>query len=104
MDLDIKRVLAAKPGAPEDVALAQLTTTWGDAILSDASNVPCEYPRPRLRRDAWTCLNGWWDYAITESGLAQELWKTARPPKAWDGRILVPFSPEATSEGCCPTT
>lgn len=99
MDLDIKRVLAAKPGAPEDVELAPLTTTWGDAIRNDPASVPSEYPRPRLRRDAWTCLNGWWDYAIVESGSAKDLWKTSRPPKEWDGCILVPFSPEAALSG-----
>ncbi|MDO4806766.1 MAG: glycoside hydrolase family 2 TIM barrel-domain containing protein [Coriobacteriales bacterium] len=99
MDLDIKRVLAAKPGEPEDVELTPLTTTWGDAILADPSKVPSEYPRPRMRRKEWTCLNGWWDYAITQSSSAKNLWQSARPPQEWDGRILVPFSPEAPLSG-----
>lgn len=95
MDLDIKRVLAAKPGEPEDVELTPHTTTWGDAILADSAKAPSEYPRPRMQRGNWTCLNGWWDYAIVESTSAQDSWKVAQPPAEWDGRILVPFSPEA---------
>ncbi len=97
MDLDIKRVLAAKPGEPEQVELNRLTTEWGERLNPEA--VLQEYPRPRLRRTAWTCLNGWWDYAIVESSDARTHWKDARPPKVWDGKILVPFSPEAALSG-----
>ena len=25
-----------------------------------------EYPRPQMRRENWTNLNGWWEYAFTE--------------------------------------
>jgi beta-galactosidase/beta-glucuronidase len=49
-----------------------------------------EYPRPQLRRSGFTVLNGWWDYAITPVGAA---------PAGWDGRILVPFSPETAASG-----
>ena len=49
-----------------------------------------EYPRPQLRRKQYTVLNGWWDYAITPAG---------EDPSAWEGRILVPFSPEAELSG-----
>lgn len=49
-----------------------------------------EYPRPQLERAEWLNLCGEWDYAITA---------TARPPQTWDGRILVPFSPEAPASG-----
>ena len=97
MDLDIKRVLAAKPGEPERVELNRLTTEWGERLDPDA--VLQEYPRPRLRRSAWTCLNGWWDYAIVESSDARTNWQTALPPKVWDGKIVVPFSPEAALSG-----
>ncbi len=97
MDLDIKRVLAARPGEPEKVELNQLTTVWGESL--DAFRVLAEHPRPLLERAKWTCLNGWWEYAIVESSMASELWKTARAPKVWDGRILVPFSPEAVLSG-----
>ena len=97
MDLDLKRVLAARPGETEKVELNRLITPWGEQL--DENNVLPEYPRPRLRREQWTNLNGWWDYAIVESSSAQELWSMSRPPKVWDGKILVPFSPEATLSG-----
>ncbi len=97
MDLDIKRVLAARPGEVERVELAKLTTVWGERLDCDA--VLQEHPRPRLEREDWVCLNGWWDYAIVESSDASSLWKAARPPRVWDGRILVPFSPEAALSG-----
>ena len=43
-----------------------------------------EYPRPAMRRDSYENLNGLWKYAITQ---------TAEYPAAWDGSILVPYSP-----------
>lgn len=49
-----------------------------------------EYPRPQLVRGSYENLNGFWDYAIT---------KTDARPDTWDGRILVPFSPEAELSG-----
>lgn len=97
MDLDIKRVLAARPGEPEKVELNKLMTVWGEDLTPE--NVWREYPRPRMQRSEWTCLNGLWEYAIVESTLAEELWPHARPPKVWDGQILVPFSPEAALSG-----
>ncbi len=93
MDLDIKRVLAARPDPPEGVRLAPLMTEWGERV--DEEHVLPEYPRPQMRRERWTCLNGLWDYAIVESSDARELWRMARAPRTWDGSILVPFSPES---------
>ena len=49
-----------------------------------------EYPRPAMRRDSYECLNGPWQYAFT---------KAAQFPTAWDGSILVPYSPEAKASG-----
>ena len=49
-----------------------------------------EYPRPAMRRDSYECLNGSWQYAFT---------KAAQFPTAWDGSILVPYSPEAKASG-----
>ena len=97
MDLDIKRVLAARPGEPEKITLSPLTTPWGEQL--DEQEVLQEYPRPRLERTNWTCLNGLWQYAIVESSEASTLWRTAQPPEVWDGEILVPFSPEASLSG-----
>ncbi|MEE8825845.1 MAG: sugar-binding domain-containing protein [Eubacteriales bacterium] len=60
--------------------MEKLCTAWtiGDVPLP-------EYPRPQLMRDNYVILNGLWDYAITG---------TKERPIAYDGRILVPYSPE----------
>lgn len=49
-----------------------------------------EYPRPQMRRDSYQNLNGLWQYAMTSS---------ADRPTQWDGKILVPYSPEAPASG-----
>ena len=49
-----------------------------------------EYPRPQLERDSYICLNGYWDYAIK---------KEETLPEVYDGKILVPFSPETEKNG-----
>ena len=49
-----------------------------------------DYPRPGMQRDSFICLNGIWDYAMTQS---------TEFPEEYDGRILVPFSPEALLSG-----
>ena len=49
-----------------------------------------EYPRPALRRDSFLNLNGSWSYAITADEAL---------PHAWDGEILVPYSPETAASG-----
>lgn len=49
-----------------------------------------EYPRPQLIRDSYLCLNGEWEYAIR---------KEDKIPDVFDGKILVPFSPEMEKSG-----
>lgn len=49
-----------------------------------------EYPRPQLKRDSYLCLNGEWEYAIR---------KDENIPDVFDGKILVPYSPETTASG-----
>ena len=49
-----------------------------------------EYPRPQLKRDSYICLNGYWDYAIR--GIEAI-------PDEYDGKILVPYSPETEKSG-----
>ena len=67
-----------------------LLTPWGEAL--DPENILPEYPRPQLVRGNWRNLNGSWDYAITSA-------RETGTPQSWDGRILVPFSPEAPLSG-----
>ena len=65
-----------------------MLTPWGETL--DQTAVLQEYPRPQLVRESYYNLNGRWDYAITASD---------EMPGAWDGEILVPFSPEAPLSG-----
>ena len=61
-----------------------MLTRWGETL--DKQQVLQEYPRPQLVRESFYNLNGLCDYALTASDAC---------PGAWDGQILVPFSPEA---------
>ncbi|GAB3141920.1 glycoside hydrolase family 2 TIM barrel-domain containing protein [Micromonospora sonneratiae] len=67
-----------------------LLTPWGETL--DPDNVLPEYPRPQLVRDSYLNLNGRWAYAITTASSEDE-------PAAYDGEILVPFSPESVLSG-----
>lgn len=68
--------------------MKQLYTKWGRKI--DPEHVLQEYPRPLLVRENYTNLNGYWEYAFTEK---------FREPEKYEGRILVPFSPESALSG-----
>ena len=112
--LDFIRVLKSAKAHERD-ELIPLTTPWGEAL--DPERVLPEHPRPALQRAGYTMLNGWWDYAIVPAPRrsntpetndasaplpASEAIKTisqAAQPHAWDGHILVPFSPEAPLSG-----
>ena len=56
-----------------------------------------EYPRPQLRREDWTCLNGQWEFALdlSGSGIEREFWKNGAYPQT----ITVPFCPESKRSG-----
>ena len=43
-----------------------LPTPWTEEALKAEIPLP-EYPRPQMRRENWTNLNGWWEYAFTET-------------------------------------
>lgn len=66
----------------------QLFTTWGKNL--DTNSPLPEYPRPQMVRDSYLNMNGYWDYAINYE---------VKPPQQYDGKILVPFSPEAFLSG-----
>ena len=68
--------------------MKQLYTRWAKEL--DCDHVLQEYPRPLLQRNSYINLNGYWDYAITEK---------FRKPGTYDGKILVPFSPESVLSG-----
>lgn len=98
MNLDqLKTALPRKAAAYRSDA--KLYTRWGKALetaLNEGKKpaeeiVLPEYPRPQLvRKNCHVSLNGWWEYAITSS---------AGKPKEFEGRILVPFSPETALSG-----
>ena len=101
--LDIRRVLASAPQKHKAEKLNPLTTVWGEEC--DPLDVLSEYPRPRMRRDNVLSLNGMWDYAIvplngtSDAKVLREALMQARMPLRWDGKITVPFSPEASLSG-----
>jgi hypothetical protein len=66
--------------------LKPLYTRWGAAL--DKACPLNDYPRPQLKRDNWLCLNGVWEYAISD-----------KRPEKYDGEIIVPFSPESLLSG-----
>lgn len=53
-----------------------------------------DFPRPQMRRKAWVCLNGEWDFAINASAD----WRVP-DDVVWDRKINVPFSPETKASG-----
>lgn len=72
----------------KDIRYNQLYTEWGSELNAD--KVLTEYPRPQLKRSKYTILNGYWNYSITKDNV--------KPPH-YDGKILVPFSPESILSG-----
>lgn len=97
MDLDIRRVIKSIPKDHGPEELARLMTPWGEALAEDA--IERSHPRPLLARSSWESLDGWWDYAIVKAHDAGQAWRDAEPPETFEGRIRVPFSPEAALSG-----
>ncbi|HOO28191.1 MAG TPA: glycoside hydrolase family 2, partial [Lachnospiraceae bacterium] len=71
--------------------MKQLMTYWGGQL--NQKHVLEEYPRPLMQRNSYVNLNGLWDYAFTPDK-SKDL-----SAIGWEGRILVPFSPEAYLSG-----
>ena len=72
-----------------DDTLIQLTTTWGEML--DKEHIWQEYPRPQMQREHFQMLHGEWDYAIVP--------QSEKYSFESQGKILVPFSPEAYLSG-----
>lgn len=66
-----------------------IKTRWASEAVCD---MPLsEYPRPQMERDNWYCLNGRFDYAVTQD--------STQWVEKYDGKILVPFSIESPLSG-----
>lgn len=89
---DFRRALKSALQTHPDDELVPLSTPWGEALDEDA--VLQEYPRPQLRRESYANLNGWWECTIR----ADQHEGDEEDP-VYSGRILVPFSPEASLSG-----
>ncbi|SPE60477.1 Glycoside hydrolase family 2 sugar binding [Verrucomicrobia bacterium] len=70
-------------------AAGPLRTRWAAEV--SPTNAHPEYPRPQMKREEWSNLNGLWDLAITA--------KEATQPQAFPVRILVPFPVESALSG-----
>mgnify|MGYP000807829787 FL=1 len=78
--------------------MKQLYTKWGEELKKQMQEeTSCvahtEYPRPSMIRSSYGNLNGWWDYTIKKQKADDGI------PGAYDGKIFVPFSPEAELSG-----
>ena len=71
--------------------MSELKSRWYKSINRECPLA--EYPRPQLERKDWLCLNGEYDYAVTD--------ENAVKPERFDGKILVPFSIESSASGVC---
>ena len=67
--------------------MIQLTSRCGKQV--DVKNPLPEYLRPNMVRDSFFNLNGEWDYGINQQQDVTE----------YDGKIIVPFSPETALSG-----
>ena len=72
-------------------AVQDLYTVDGEVLRDTPDAIPWqEYPRPQMVRDSYLNLNGWWEFAVTDS---DEL------PTDYPERIRVPFCPESLLSG-----
>ena len=67
-----------------------MLTEWGAKVTPETAWR--EYPRPAMKRDQWSNLNGLWNYAVTEKS-------QTTAPSEWQGKILVPFAVESALSG-----
>ena len=87
--MDLIDAIKAIDKPHEDDVLNRLFTPWGEKL--DKENVLKEYPRPQFVRDSYVNLNGFWDYCIVPDSEGEDI----PEDDIMEGKILVPFSPEA---------
>ncbi len=68
-----------------------LTTRWAEEAMCDMPHK--EYPRPQMIRENWVCLNGMYDFAITDDDVK---WC-----EEYNETIRVPFAVESCLSGVC---
>lgn len=68
----------------------QLTTPW-TADVDPTAPWP-EHPRPQFQREAWTSLNGQWEFGVFNRDQDQ-------PPTEWTEKILIPYPVESRLSG-----
>ncbi len=74
-----------------DTSFARLYTPAGEGLAADPHRQSWDaYPRPQLRRDSYLCLNGSWQFAVTDGDT---------PPATYDRTIRVPFAPQSLLSG-----
>ncbi len=70
-----------------DIQTVHLLTPEGEALMNHPHAMPWNtYPRPRMKRDSFLCLNGQWDVSVNGGAVRS---------------IRVPFCPEALLSGIC---
>ena len=67
--------------------MVQLMTKEGAALLESGAKPWDIYPRPRMRRENWLNLNGWWEFTTGDRSVECE------------PQIRVPFCPESVLSG-----
>ena len=87
-DMNVKEAVRTLLFKEKVAGYNQLYTVWGEHLNSE--RVLTEYPRPQLKRENYTILNGYWNYSISSDAMM---------PESYDGKILVPFSPESILSG-----
>ena len=87
--MNLKNALQSVHSFARKEALVPLSTVWGEQL--DPEHILEEYPRPQLVRDNYINLNGYWNYKILK--------KDKNKISQLQGKILVPFSPEAPLSG-----
>lgn len=80
--------------SPYEKKTAPLMTAWGESLQATDA-ILNEYPRPQMKREGWTNLNGIWDYTRK----AKDAFGTYTANDIYRQQILVPFPIESALSG-----